>query len=57
MEGQTVMTRAMAIKTFFEMSAKEAMTEIKQLMTEDRESFEWVARECARELGVQLKQA
>lgn len=48
----TEMTAVKAIKTFFEMGAKDAMTEIKALSPEERT---WFGTECCRELGMTLK--
>ena len=47
----TKMTATMAIKTFFEMSPKEAIAEIKNLSPEDKAELGAL---CAKALGVEI---
>lgn len=51
MADQKTMTAAVAIKTFFEMSAKDALVEIKALSAGERREL---AELCCKALGVQL---
>jgi tRNA U54 and U55 pseudouridine synthase Pus10 len=46
---------ALAIKTYFDLKAGEALKEIRSL--KEAGYFEWFAQECAREMGKQLDTA
>lgn len=48
-------TRTTAIRTFFNMTTQEAMREIPELKKADADGYEWVAQQCAAQLGTTLK--
>jgi transcriptional regulator of met regulon len=47
-------TKIIAIKTFFGMTNSQTIKEVKELKQADEAGFDWVASECAKQLGVEL---
>ena len=56
-EAKQTISRVGAIKEFFGMTAKEAVTEVKELKMADLEGFDWLAKECAKAIGKTILEA
>lgn len=53
-EGKEVVTRITAIKRFFNMDAKQALTEVKELKNADPIGYAWMGEAAAEALGLQI---
>jgi hypothetical protein len=54
--SKEIVTRITAIKRFFNMDAKQALAEVKELKNADPIGYDWMGKVCADALNLQIDQ-